>query len=100
MEEMNEIEQASIDMINRFKKDQKIYEEYLKFIDSVCMMIKLDFMLNCPKNEQELAERIEKALKFAIDKHYDWCFFLKKNDLNIIGALITNLIKGNINDAN
>lgn len=94
--ELNETELAAMEMINRFKSNQKIYEEYLKFVDDVCTMIKCDFMLNVPQTEQELSERIVKALKFTINRHRG-CAFLKnlqKDDMNMIGALILGLIDG------
>lgn len=102
MKKMNETEQAAMDMINRFKKNQRIYEEYLKFVDDMCMMIKCDFILNCPQDEKELAERIIRALKFTIEKHRG-CAFLKnleKDDMNMIGALILGLIDSGVDDAN
>ena len=33
MKKMNETEQAAMDRINRFKKNQRIYEEYLKLMN-------------------------------------------------------------------
>lgn len=102
MDEMNETEQAAMDMVNRFKKNKKIYEEYLKFVDDVCMMIKCDFMLNCPKSEHEIAERIAKALRFTIKKHKGCAFLnnLEKDDMNMIGALILGLIDGGSENEN
>jgi hypothetical protein len=95
--ELTETEAKVYEMIERFKENN-LYLDYLEFVDEVCWMIKCDFMLNTPKSENELADRIIKSMKFIIDKNKgkNVLFFsqLENEDLNMIGALILGLIEG------
>lgn len=95
--ELTETEAKVYEMIERFKENN-LYLDYLEFVDEVCLMIKCDFMLNTPKSENELADRIIKSMNFIIDKNREKnvLFFsqLENEDLNMIGALILGLIEG------
>ena len=87
------------DMINRIQSDDKIYNDYLKFIDTVISMIKFGFMLKFPNNENEILDGIIKAIKFSIQKNKDNAFVknMMEQDLGIIGGLILHSIIPDMN---